>query len=290
MSPNFAAIQQQIDITFLIEKLVTIGTKVPTTPKGGNHGHTNTNTPQPSKTPSHTAEPRAENSRKISNTPKPRVETTITPQPIKIPSNTAEPRVENLRTKGGNHQEPRSESQELRSKSWEPKAESQEPRTKSQEHRAKSQEPRAKSREPRCQETKCRESRAKSQEPRAEDGEPRDKAESQEPRAKRREPRGAKKPSPKEEPHSHGEAHSKEGGQGQKRACAQDGEGGAHQSQEGACSQEDCAHVGVDTANLIFDLPNLDETQDDEEGPDHQKSPGFQEGSVRGRCPFFWRW
>jgi hypothetical protein len=75
MSPNFAAIQPQNDITLLIEKLVTIGTKVPTTPEGGNHGHTNIITLQPSETPSHTAEPWAENSKKISNTPKPRVET-----------------------------------------------------------------------------------------------------------------------------------------------------------------------------------------------------------------------
>ncbi len=149
MSPNFPAIQPQNDITLLIKKLVTIGTKVPTTPKGGNHGHTNTITPQPSKTPSHTAEPWAENYRKISNTPKPRIETTITPQPIKIPSNTAEPRVENLRTKGGNHQEPRSKSQEPWSESQEPRAKSQDSKSKSQKPRSESQEPRFESQEPR---------------------------------------------------------------------------------------------------------------------------------------------
>jgi hypothetical protein len=68
MAPNFSAIQPQNDTFLLMKKLVTIGTKVPTTPKSGNYGHTDTITPQPSETPSHTAEPRAENSRKISNT------------------------------------------------------------------------------------------------------------------------------------------------------------------------------------------------------------------------------
>jgi hypothetical protein len=67
---------------------------------------------QPSKTPSHTAESRVENSSQVTNnTPKPRVETTITPQPIKTTSNTAKPRVEN------SSQNPRAESQELRAKS-----------------------------------------------------------------------------------------------------------------------------------------------------------------------------
>jgi hypothetical protein len=96
MSPKFSTNQPQNDITLLMKKLVTIGAKVPTTLEGGNHGHTNTITLQPSKTPSHTAKPRAENSNQVtSNTPKPRVETTIKPQPIKTPSNIAEPRVEN---------------------------------------------------------------------------------------------------------------------------------------------------------------------------------------------------
>jgi hypothetical protein len=95
MSPKFLAIQPQNDITLLTKELVTIGPKFPTTPEGGNHGHTNTITLQPRKTPSHTAETSAENSRKNPITPKPRVETTITPQPIKTPSNTVEPKVEN---------------------------------------------------------------------------------------------------------------------------------------------------------------------------------------------------
>jgi hypothetical protein len=56
MSPKCLANQLQNDITLLTKELVTIGAKVPTTPEGGNHGHTNTITPQPSKTPSHTAE------------------------------------------------------------------------------------------------------------------------------------------------------------------------------------------------------------------------------------------
>ncbi len=30
--------------------------------------------------------------------------------------------------------------------------------------------------------------------------------------------------------------------------------------------------MGVDTANAIFDLPDLDKTQDDKKGPDHQKA------------------
>jgi hypothetical protein len=47
---NFLANQPQIDIT-LLEELVTIGAEVPTTPKGGNHGHTNTITPQSIKKP-----------------------------------------------------------------------------------------------------------------------------------------------------------------------------------------------------------------------------------------------
>jgi hypothetical protein len=82
MSPKFLVNQPQNDITFLMKQLVTIGAKVPTTLEGGNHGHTNTITLQPSKTPSHTAEQRAETSSQVTNnTPKPRVETTITPQP-----------------------------------------------------------------------------------------------------------------------------------------------------------------------------------------------------------------
>jgi hypothetical protein len=77
----------QNDITFLMKKLVMIRAKVPTTLEGGNHGHTNTILPQLSKTPSHTVEPRVENSSQVTNnTPKPRVETTITLQPIKTPS------------------------------------------------------------------------------------------------------------------------------------------------------------------------------------------------------------
>ncbi len=147
MSPKFLAIQPQ-KWCHTPQKLVTIGMKVPTTPEGGNHGHTNTITMQPSET-LHTAEPQAKNSRKNSNTPKPMVETTIALQPIKIPSNTAEPRVENLKIKGRNHQEPRAKSQEPRAKSQEPRAKSQEPRAESQEPRAKSQELRAESREPR---------------------------------------------------------------------------------------------------------------------------------------------
>jgi hypothetical protein len=86
--------QPQNDITFLMKKLVTIGAKVPTTPEGGNHGHTNTITPQPSKKPSHTTKSTAENSSEVTNnTPKPRVETTITTQPSKKPLHTAETRV-----------------------------------------------------------------------------------------------------------------------------------------------------------------------------------------------------
>jgi hypothetical protein len=67
MSPKFLANQLQNDITLLMKKLVTIGAKVPTTPEGGNHGHTNTITPQPSKTPLHTAETRMENSSQVTN-------------------------------------------------------------------------------------------------------------------------------------------------------------------------------------------------------------------------------
>jgi hypothetical protein len=111
MSPKFLANQPQNDITLLMKKLVMIGAKVPTTPKGGNHGHTDTITLQPSKTPSHTAEPRAKNSNQVtSNTPKPRVETTITPQPIKTPSNTSEPRVENSSQVTNNTPKPRAET------------------------------------------------------------------------------------------------------------------------------------------------------------------------------------
>jgi hypothetical protein len=96
MSTIFLGIQPQNDIAHLMKKLVTIGTKVATTPKGGNHGHTNTITLQPSKT-LHTAKSWAENSRKNPNTLKPRVETnTITPQPSKI-LHSAEPLAENLR-------------------------------------------------------------------------------------------------------------------------------------------------------------------------------------------------
>ena len=40
MSPKFLANQPQNDITLLMKELVTIGAKVPTTLKGGNHGHT----------------------------------------------------------------------------------------------------------------------------------------------------------------------------------------------------------------------------------------------------------
>jgi hypothetical protein len=40
MSPNFLANQPQNDITLLMEELVTIGAKILTTPKGGNHEHT----------------------------------------------------------------------------------------------------------------------------------------------------------------------------------------------------------------------------------------------------------
>jgi hypothetical protein len=58
MSPKFLANQPQNVITLLMKELVTIGAKVPTTPKGGNHGHTNTITPQPIETQSYTAEPR----------------------------------------------------------------------------------------------------------------------------------------------------------------------------------------------------------------------------------------
>jgi hypothetical protein len=117
MSPIILENQPQNDITLLMKKLVTIGAKVPTTPEGGNHGHTNTFTPQPSKTPLHTAEPRAENSNQVtSNTPKPRVETTITPQSIKTPSNTAETRVENS-SQVTKSRELRAKSQELQSES-----------------------------------------------------------------------------------------------------------------------------------------------------------------------------
>jgi hypothetical protein len=40
MSPKILANQPQNDITLLMKELVTIGAKVPTTLKGGNHGHT----------------------------------------------------------------------------------------------------------------------------------------------------------------------------------------------------------------------------------------------------------
>jgi hypothetical protein len=110
MSPKFLANQPQNDITLLTKELVMIGEKIPTTLEGGNHGHTNTITPQPSKTPSHTAETMAENSRKNPNTPKPRVKTTITLQPIKTPSNTAEPRVENSSQVTNNTPKPRVET------------------------------------------------------------------------------------------------------------------------------------------------------------------------------------
>jgi hypothetical protein len=40
MSPIFLAKQPQNDITLLMKELVTIGVKVPTTPEGGNNGHT----------------------------------------------------------------------------------------------------------------------------------------------------------------------------------------------------------------------------------------------------------
>ncbi len=40
MSPKSLAKQPQNDITLLMNELVTIGEKVPTTPDGGNHGHT----------------------------------------------------------------------------------------------------------------------------------------------------------------------------------------------------------------------------------------------------------
>jgi hypothetical protein len=39
MSPNFLTNQPQNDITLLMEELVTVGAKIPTTPKGGNYGH-----------------------------------------------------------------------------------------------------------------------------------------------------------------------------------------------------------------------------------------------------------
>jgi hypothetical protein len=110
-----------------MKELVTIGAKVPTTPEGGNHGHTNTITLQPSETPSHTAKTRVENSSQVTNnTPKTRVETTITSQPIKTPSNTAEPRVENSSQVTNNTPKPSVET-----------TESQEPRAKSQMPRAK---------------------------------------------------------------------------------------------------------------------------------------------------------
>jgi hypothetical protein len=111
MLPKFPANQPQNDITFLMKKLVMIGAKVPTTPEGGNHGHTDTITPQPSKTPLHTAEPRAENSSQVTNnTPKPRVETTITPQQSKKPLHTVETRVENSHQVTNNTPKPRVET------------------------------------------------------------------------------------------------------------------------------------------------------------------------------------
>jgi hypothetical protein len=55
MSPKFLANQPQNEIT-LLKELATTGEKVPTTPKGGNHGHTNTITLQPTKKTSNTAE------------------------------------------------------------------------------------------------------------------------------------------------------------------------------------------------------------------------------------------
>jgi hypothetical protein len=79
-----------------------------------------------------------------------------------------------------------------------------------------------------------------------------------------------KEPTPKKEPHSHKGTHSQEEGQGKKIARAQEGEGGARQSQERAHSQEDCARrEGKKGYN--------------KEGPDHKK--GTLEGGVRG-CYF----
>jgi hypothetical protein len=40
MSPKFLANQPQNNTTLLMKELVMIGAKIPTTPKGGNHGHT----------------------------------------------------------------------------------------------------------------------------------------------------------------------------------------------------------------------------------------------------------
>jgi hypothetical protein len=40
MLPKFLANQPQNDIKLLMKELVTIGVKISTTPKGGNHGHT----------------------------------------------------------------------------------------------------------------------------------------------------------------------------------------------------------------------------------------------------------
>jgi hypothetical protein len=259
MSPNFLASQPQNDIALPMKKLVTNGTKVPTTPEGGNHGHTNTITPQPSKT-LHTAESRAEYSRKISNTLKPRVETTITPQPIKIPSNTAEPRVENLRTKGGNHQEPRAKIRKPRAEIQKPRAKSQKPRTKSQEPRSKIQEPRAKSRDPKAKsrdpKAKSTEPRAKSQEPSAEGSKEADSQEGSHSHEGALLPR--RSPTPKKEP------YSKEGGR---------------------------EHVNVNQATGVVTTTPTKKvgalngtTTPRKKVVDEQ---GAQEDGVRGRCPFF---
>jgi hypothetical protein len=122
----FLAKQRQNDITLLTKKLIMIGEKVTITPEGRNHGHTDTITPQSSKTPLHLAETMAENLQEKPEHPK---------------------------TKGGNHHHTATNQNTVKHSGTkggklQPRAKSQEPRAKSKEQRAKSQEPRAKSREP----------------------------------------------------------------------------------------------------------------------------------------------
>ncbi len=135
------------NLTILEKELIAILAAMPTSLGGGNHGHTNTITPQPSQTPSHTAEIRVKNSSQVTNnTPKPRVETTITPQPIKNTIKHSRTKGGKLQssdlqhptTKGGNHREPRAKAGSQEPRYQEPRAKSQEPRAKSQELRAKS--------------------------------------------------------------------------------------------------------------------------------------------------------
>jgi hypothetical protein len=88
MSPKSLANQPQNDITLLTKELVTIGAKVPTTPKGGNHGHIATNQ-------NHHHTTTNQNTIKHSGTKGEKLQSSDQQHP---------------KTKGGNHQEPRAKS------------------------------------------------------------------------------------------------------------------------------------------------------------------------------------